>query len=140
MQREREPETKRTAISFLSPPSEPARILPQHALDEGGKRNGLERRVAELLISDRDGTNRPLLGHKRNCASAARAGSRLRTTGRLTIAPLQNFKDWKSAAACDHRSTFWKGRPQPCARQRRCRVPYRARRVRSTTSRWLARG
>ena len=69
---------------FVPRRPEPARILPQHALDEGGKRNGLERRVAELLISDRDGTNRPLLGHKRNCASAARAGSRLRTTGRLT--------------------------------------------------------
>src|SRR5499433_1960777 len=66
------------------PPSEPARILPQHALDGGGKRNGLEMRVAELLISDRDGTNRPLLGHKRSCASAARAGSRLRTMCRVT--------------------------------------------------------
>src|SRR5262245_65280267 len=33
-------------------PSEPAGILPQHALDEGGKRNALEMRVTELLISD----------------------------------------------------------------------------------------
>src|SRR5215470_5715209 len=57
------------------PPSEPARILPQHALDEGGKRNGLTMTVAKLLISKRDGTNRPLLGHKRNDASAVRARS-----------------------------------------------------------------
>ena len=51
MQREREQETKRIAISYLSPRrAEPACILPQHALDEGGKRNGLKRRVADLLI------------------------------------------------------------------------------------------
>src|SRR5262249_11904649 len=116
------------------PPSEPARILPQHALDEGGKRNGLEMRVAELLISDRDGTNRPVLriGGARG-KSATYDVPCHHTRCRI-------FKDWKSAAVCDHRSKFWTGRPQPCARQRRCRVPYRVRRVRSTTSRWLARG
>jgi hypothetical protein len=61
---------------ILSPRrAEPARILPQHALATGGKRNGLERRVADLLISDRDGTKRPLLGHRRTCGSAAHAAN-----------------------------------------------------------------
>jgi Glutathione S-transferase, N-terminal domain len=46
--------------------AEPACILPQHALNTGGKRNGLKRRVADLLISEGDGTKRPLLGHKRH--------------------------------------------------------------------------
>jgi Glutathione S-transferase, N-terminal domain len=46
--------------------AEPACILPQHALNTGGKRNGLKRRVADLLISEGDGTKRPFLGHKRH--------------------------------------------------------------------------
>jgi hypothetical protein len=67
MQRDREQAKKRTAISFLSPRrAEPACILPQHALNTGGKRNGLKRRVADLLISEGDGTKRPFLGHKRH--------------------------------------------------------------------------
>src|SRR5262249_46235169 len=121
------------------PPSEPARILPQHALDGGGKRNGLEMRVAELLIS---------IEMERIVRFWVTSGTahrrRAREVGYVRCAvsshALQNFKDWKSAAACDHRSRFWTGRPQPCARQRRCRAPYRVRRVRNTTSRWPARG
>jgi hypothetical protein len=44
-----------------------AQILPHHALDAGGKRNGLKRKVADLLISE--WSNRmSALGHKQTFA------------------------------------------------------------------------